>query len=327
MVSVVMPAFNAARTLQIALNSILHQSLRNIEIIVGDDASTDETGAIALATKDPRIKLIRNDRRVGPGPTKDRLLRAIQGRWIAFIDADDAWEPDRLELLVAAAGDDPDALVFDDLERCHEAGIQLIPWRRLRGERAFGGANGVVTVAPAALVSSSSMLMQPLVSAALLRSSQASHGDSPYGEDTRFLLGLLAAGARLVYVPRALYLYRVGHVSATANIDRYALLLGILRDGLGLFAGDPAMHGALERKIRRVERQEARLRFGRHLKRAEMLAALAVVRARPSLFVELLRHNAVMLGLRAHKLASRLGVARARGRGRGTNGPPGIIHK
>lgn len=308
LVTVVIPAFNAGRTLQAALSSVLAQTYANIEILVGDDASTDTTGDIVTSCNDIRVRLVRNQFRMGAGATRDRLLREAKGEWLAFIDADDAWTPDRLGLLMEVALADPEIVVFDDLQQCHEVEGRLVAWSRLRGQRAFGAVGCNTRIPPSRFIDSRSMLIQPLFSAALLKKTAATHGVSPYGEDIFFLLELIAGGAKLVYIPIPMYLYRVGHVSATANIQRYSLLLAVLQKGLLLFPEGSSTRLALDRKIRRVERQQARLAFGQRLKQGQVLEALALARERPSLFLEMFRHNGVMLRRRTHRLAWQLGL-------------------
>jgi glycosyltransferase involved in cell wall biosynthesis len=94
LVSCVVPAFNAARFLGEALDSILAQTHPAVEVIVVDDGSTDETAAIAAAYAS-RLRLIRQENR-GPAEARNRGLACAQGDYVAFLDADDLWLPDKL---------------------------------------------------------------------------------------------------------------------------------------------------------------------------------------------------------------------------------------
>jgi len=95
-VSVVMPAFNAARTVERAVRSILAQTLRDLELIVVDDGSTDETAAVVQAIVDPRLHLIRQPHRHVAAAANTAAAHAASPL-IARMDADDFAHPHRLE--------------------------------------------------------------------------------------------------------------------------------------------------------------------------------------------------------------------------------------
>lgn len=100
-VSVTMPAHNAARYLAEAMRSVLTQSLRDIELIVVDDGSTDETPQIAQSFSDPRVVYIRFDKNRGVAAARNAAVEQAKGAYIAVLDADDISEPQRLETQVA----------------------------------------------------------------------------------------------------------------------------------------------------------------------------------------------------------------------------------
>ena len=98
LISVIMPVWNAQQTLEIAVNSILHQTWREIEIIAVDDASTDRSWTIleGIAARDKRLKPIRNSVNVGPYVSKNIGLLATRGVYVTGHDADDWAHPERL---------------------------------------------------------------------------------------------------------------------------------------------------------------------------------------------------------------------------------------
>ena len=102
LVSVIVPAYNAARYIRQALESVCTQTYRDIEVIVVDDGSRDETPAIVeeFATSDPRVRLLLQNN-AGVGAARNMGLRQAQGVYIAPIDADDIWHPGKLEAQVA----------------------------------------------------------------------------------------------------------------------------------------------------------------------------------------------------------------------------------
>lgn len=111
LVSVVIPVYNVAAYVGETLDSVRGQrGVDDIEILVVDDGSTDGTPAEVArhATRDPRIRLVRNAGKKGAAGARNHGLSLAQGEWVAFIDGDDLWEPDNLALKLAAAGQFPD---------------------------------------------------------------------------------------------------------------------------------------------------------------------------------------------------------------------------
>jgi Glycosyl transferase family 2 len=103
-VSVIMPAFNASATLAFAARSILNQTWQNLELIIVDDASTDDTRAIMkdLADADGRVVLLGNSINVGPYVSKNRALGVATGTYLTGHDADDWAHPQRLQRQIEA---------------------------------------------------------------------------------------------------------------------------------------------------------------------------------------------------------------------------------
>ncbi len=100
-ISVVIPVYNRRQQVQRAIASALRQSLPPHEILVADDASTDGTPAAVAALADPRLRLLRHDRNRGAGAARNTGIAAATGKWIAFLDSDDEWEPRKLERQLA----------------------------------------------------------------------------------------------------------------------------------------------------------------------------------------------------------------------------------
>lgn len=113
LVSVVIPAHNAARTLDATLDSVCAQSHRALEIIVVDDGSTDTTAAIAQdrAARDPRVRVLRTPNR-GVAAARNAGIRASAGAFVAPVDADDLWHPDKIAHQLAAMLAGGDAIGF-----------------------------------------------------------------------------------------------------------------------------------------------------------------------------------------------------------------------
>ena len=154
LVSVIVPTHNRARLLGRTLRSILAQDLRDLEVIVVDDGSTDETSRIA-SSADPRIVVIRNARPAGVSAARNAGIARANGAWIAFCDDDDLWSPVKLSRQLTAAESAGTAWVYagdvnvDDQLRVLSGGPPLDPqavaavmprWNPL----SSGGSNVVV---------------------------------------------------------------------------------------------------------------------------------------------------------------------------------------
>jgi len=132
LVSVVVPARDAERFLAEALASALAQPL-SLEVLVCDDGSGDRTAAVAqrFAASDPRVRLLRHCRSRGVVAARNALLAVARGRYVAFLDADDAYVPGALAEQVALLERRADvALVHGGAEIIEEGGRELPPWRR-----------------------------------------------------------------------------------------------------------------------------------------------------------------------------------------------------
>jgi O-antigen biosynthesis protein len=95
-VSVVIPVFNRPEAIRRAIDSVLAQTYQDFEILVIDDASTDETASVVAAVNDPRVDLIRHARRLGGSATRNSGINASRAPYVAFLDSDDEWMPDKL---------------------------------------------------------------------------------------------------------------------------------------------------------------------------------------------------------------------------------------
>jgi glycosyltransferase involved in cell wall biosynthesis len=106
--SVLIPTYNRAQYLKEAIRSVQDQTFQDLEIIVIDDGSTDNTREVIKEISSPEIKYLYQENR-GAGAARNAGIRASSGKWIAFLDADDIWMPSKLELQIQALIDHPRA--------------------------------------------------------------------------------------------------------------------------------------------------------------------------------------------------------------------------
>lgn len=99
LISIIMAAYNAELTIEQAVNSVLSQTYKNFELLIIDDCSEDKTLSIAekFCEKDKRVRVIRNIKNSGVSYTRRHGLEETKGSWVAVLDSDDAWTPDKLE--------------------------------------------------------------------------------------------------------------------------------------------------------------------------------------------------------------------------------------
>jgi len=97
--SIIMPTYKCGRFIEKSIRSVQAQTYKNWELIIVDDCSGDDTvqRVSELREQDSRILLIQNEKNSGAAVTRNKALLAAKGRWIAFLDSDDLWEPTKLE--------------------------------------------------------------------------------------------------------------------------------------------------------------------------------------------------------------------------------------
>lgn len=101
-VTIIMPVYNCERYIEAAIQSVILQTYPHWELIVIDDGSSDSTCSIVrkMEQKDSRIKLLRNPENMGTARTRNRGLDLSAGDYVAFLDSDDTWQPDKLLLQI-----------------------------------------------------------------------------------------------------------------------------------------------------------------------------------------------------------------------------------
>lgn len=98
LVSIIMPSYNTGKFIAESIQSVLAQTYANWELIIVDDCSDDNTDQVVAAfLADNRIRYIKNKKNSGAAVSRNRALREAKGRWIAFLDSDDLWMPEKLE--------------------------------------------------------------------------------------------------------------------------------------------------------------------------------------------------------------------------------------
>ena len=127
LVSIITPTYNSADFIAQTIESVQAQTYQNWEMIISDDCSTDNTREIIAPylEADKRIRYIRNERNSGAAITRNNALREAKGRWIAFLDSDDLWLPEKLEKQVAFMVTNGYAFTYHEYSEISEEGKDL----------------------------------------------------------------------------------------------------------------------------------------------------------------------------------------------------------
>jgi O-antigen/teichoic acid export membrane protein/glycosyltransferase involved in cell wall biosynthesis len=261
-VSIIIPVHNGEVTVLRALSSAQNQTLREIEIIVVDDASTDETAALVkqLMISDPRVRLVSHAVNRGPAAARNLALEHSRGEWVALLDADDEMAPDRLEQLLSVA-EDNDVMVADNLmlydrEAGKDVGVGIDPSILRGGLRlATGGFVEYCQTNRPGRVDFG--WLKPILRASHIRRHSLVYDDDVrYGEDFQFYLDVLLAGGSLLVVPEAYYRYteRTGSVSGIAStVSRTNTRLSVLEAHTRALSVNPRYESVADGLRRRAD--------------------------------------------------------------------------
>jgi cellulose synthase/poly-beta-1,6-N-acetylglucosamine synthase-like glycosyltransferase len=221
-VSVIIPVYNGAQWLSAAVESVLVQTLSNLEVLIVDDASVDDTARIAerFATRDPRVQLLRQASNRGQAAARNLALERARGVWIAPVDADDEIRPDRLRLLAEAGERENADLIADGIffrgARLPGTPPELMTWR--------GNGHDLELLSAEALIKSdipaggrcSLGYLKPLMRRRFLNEYNLRYAeDLRFAEDFHLYVRALFCGARFLLYPESHYVYRQTPVSAS----------------------------------------------------------------------------------------------------------------
>jgi succinoglycan biosynthesis protein ExoO len=306
-VSVVMANFNGGAHLAEAVGSLQKQTLGNIEIIVSDDGSTDNSVDIVtqLKANDPRIRILRSERTGGPAAARNRALDVVKGEWVAIVDSDDLIHPERLATLVERGDRDGADIIADDLFQFDSGGSS--PSRRLlRGKWARGPfwvdiidyvrCNHFYGPGPAL------GYLKPLIRASVLNERTTRYDETlMIAEDYNVILRLLHSGATLRVHPLPLYYYRKHNnsISHRLNDDALAALKAAdLRFLTEVSREERRLTIAVKARIRSIEIASAYEGLLAAIKAKDWFEVLATVLSQPQA-VALLR---LPIGVRLRRL-------------------------
>lgn len=200
LVSVVIPAYNAERTLAEAIQSILDQTYSPLEVVVVDDGSTDGTEAVARRFGAP-VRYVRQ-KNAGPSAARNTGLAQARGEYVTFVDSDDAFRPERVAVLVKALRQASPAAVFAATDGWLWDGEQYV--HRFTLSHPTPGERSLTD-----FLDYNRTIVGILARRSVLLDVGGFQPDLWRSEDYHLWIRLLAAGHTYVYVPEPLYLYRL----------------------------------------------------------------------------------------------------------------------
>jgi succinoglycan biosynthesis protein ExoO len=253
----VVAAFKAQDTIERAIDSALAQTGVNVEVIVIDDCSPDDTAEIVDAYTDPRVRLIRLEKNRGPGGARNAGLAAARGDWIVILDSDDAVSPDRTARMIARAKAANAEIVVDN--------VDVVPldgqMKRMFDEEKLAALE---TLTLAAFIGSNVLFqsehnygyMKPVFERRFIEEHGLRFDESlPIGEDYLLLASALAKGGRCAVEPAAGYTYyiRSGSISRVLKLHQVDAMLAADAAFLKSNRLDEASMAAQDRRHRSIK--------------------------------------------------------------------------
>ena len=264
LISVVLPTYNSKVFIDAAIDSVLQQTERRFELIVVDDCSTDDTADIIrrYTRRDARVRLLHMPRNSGPAAARNAGIDAARGRWIALLDSDDVYAPQRLARLMELAEVNAADMVSDNLmmRPVGETSYPLISPDLLPCCRHLTRAEFVLgNIGDPNNPRLSYGFMQPMIRHDFLLRHDLRHDErNRFGEDFMLYVACLHAGARWWITPETLYHYTIRpksltEVQSSSDLLRISQLEAtLLRDPKVI--EDPAFYDALRQHKMKIDR-------------------------------------------------------------------------
>lgn len=235
MISIVIAAYNCGPYLEQAIHSVQLQTRQDLEVIIVNDGSTDNTRELAerLAQEDPRITVINQENSGGPAQPRNLGIARSRGEYICFLDPDDYWYPNKLEKQMALFDALPQIdLVFSDMHRVDENGnnlgatyLQRVCYMTTAIKHLESVSSGRYITRPSFYAYSSAGVVGPVTSSIVLRKRAIENLDELFpldlavGEDIDLWFRILIKG-RAAFIDEPLHAYRQHAASLMHNSSR-----------------------------------------------------------------------------------------------------------
>jgi succinoglycan biosynthesis protein ExoO len=303
-VSVLMANYNGEPYLAAAIQSVLGQDLRSLELILVDDGSADGSVALAqgIAEQDPRLRVFSGQRLGGPAPVRNFALDQARGNWIAIIDSDDLVHPQRLSRMLAAAEASGADILIDDLAIFDGDGSSGI-------STMFAGplATAPSTISEQNYIRANFLFgkgtklgyAKPLIRHAALRAHAIRYNETMrIGEDYDLIVRMLCKGCIMATLPETLYFYRKHSASISHRLDMASLeaLEATARLDAAADGQSAEVRAANLDRLRSIRRAIGFDQLVGAVKKADVATILSLLVREPSAFTLLYLPVSVRLG-------------------------------
>jgi glycosyltransferase involved in cell wall biosynthesis len=287
--SVIIANYNGEKFIGDAIRSACRQTLRNIEVIVSDDASTDSSVGIVedLIAEDGRIRLIKSDVNGGPAAARNRALSLARGEWISVLDGDDLMHPRRLQSIIEEGIKSQADIVADDL-LLFDAGRQAAPQtlfsnRWAKSPQWVSPEEYVLTNNPYGRGPALGYL-KPVIRSSTISQHKVRYDERlTIAEDYDFIFRLLMAGAKFRTLPQIGYFYRrhSGSVSHRLSSDALQRIVDS-ETGWAKRWPQALLQSALRARERSLRRAISFDKLVQYIKAGQMVAAVRKAIADPA---------------------------------------------
>ena len=319
-VSIIIPTYNSKEYIAQALESVFAQTYHDWEIVMVDDASGDSTVEIARSFREPRLKIIQNSQNRGVSYTRNRAIKEARGKWIALLDSDDWYAPQRLEKLLAVANRRDVNLIADNLFLIKDN--HQHHWSTLLQENQQALSSPIETIDAVKFVTSDRLspinnkpnwslgYTKPLIEREfLLKHNIWYREDINVGEDFILYLECLMHQAKFCLVTQPYYYYRTRDFSLSTRkpTDYLAESCKITQtfvDRELLSSSDSALLHALSKNLVSFQKRLAYYQLIENITARKFLKAIVQVINTPDVFWEVLKKS-VMLSKRKIARTSR----------------------
>lgn len=297
-VSVIIPAYNVQRYIRRAIDSALAQSGVSVEVIVVDDGSTDGTRTVVESIDDERVVLMALERNGGVSCARNAGLKRARGDWVAVLDGDDRFAPERLSRLLKAAQSSGAHMIVDDLLVEYEDGRQSHAMLKKTLTAAGAELSPTLFIERNLFFRSPSLgYVKPVIRRDYLIAQGVQYEPSmKIGEDFHFILALLSCGARCRIVNEPLYFWtwRSDSCSKQLTMDHVvALEAAMVRFWPRL---PPSARKAAARRLASIAEMKAYIGMRRAVDERRFLTAVRWAAVRPLALRHVLRQFLLRAG-------------------------------
>ncbi len=267
-VSIIMPAYNAAAFLPDTVRSVLAQTFDRFELIIADDGSTDRTLEVARTWEklDPRVRVFTGPNR-GTAAARNAAMGQARGSFFALLDSDDLWDPQFLAIQLAVFERFPEAAIVTGNARSLGGPLDGVPLKRVEGACRRLSLLEMIE-------NENAVCIMSVIRRSVVEQIGGFAEDMRYSEDYEFWVRAAHAGAVFVTNPAPLAFYR--RHAASKSADDIAAIGGVIRflHRARLICHDrPAECAAIDRQLARFEREQLLASAKAHLLRGEFDAA------------------------------------------------------